>query len=124
QPAATARKALEEAGSAPTPTRQHPPSVEEGRVIRTEPAANEKIERGTTVTIVVSSGPEPTQEPTETPTEDPSESPTESPSESPSESPAETPSEAPSADPGDGEADPRGGAGNGAGNGAGGDGPT
>src|SRR5699024_487288 len=90
-----AQKALEEAGFGHTPTREHSDSVEEGRVIRTEPAANEKIERGTTVTIVVSSGPEPTQEPTETPTADPSESPTESPSERPSESHPAAPSESP-----------------------------
>ena len=48
-------------------------SVEEGHVIRTEPGANEEAERGSTIVIVVSTGPEETESPspTETPTDEP-----------------------------------------------------
>jgi serine/threonine-protein kinase len=51
-------------------------SVPEGRVIRTEPAAGEEVERNSTVTVVISTGPAqttppPTPTPTPTPTEDP-----------------------------------------------------
>nr|WP_281065032.1 Stk1 family PASTA domain-containing Ser/Thr kinase [Brachybacterium sacelli] len=66
-------------------------SVEKGRVIRTEPAANEQAERGSTVMIVVSSGPEESPTPTESPSESPSDSPT--PTETPSDDPSESPSD-------------------------------
>src|SRR5699024_2742114 len=93
QPLADARDTLAEAGFGHTTTEEHSDSVEEGRVIRTEPGANEEVDSGTTITIVVSSGPEPT------PTEEPSESPTPTPTESESESPTPTETEEPTDDP-------------------------
>src|SRR5699024_4346123 len=87
QPLVHARDTLAEAGFGHTTTEEHSDSDEEGRVIRTEPGANEEVDSGTTITIVVSSGPEPT------PTEEPSESPTPTPTESESESPTPTETE-------------------------------
>ncbi|WP_114856447.1 Stk1 family PASTA domain-containing Ser/Thr kinase [Brachybacterium sp. YJGR34] len=78
-------------------TSEHSDSVEEGRVIRTDPGPNESVDRGTTVTIVVSDGPEPAPEPdpdptpTQEPTEDPT--PTEEPTQDPPGDSSETPSE-------------------------------
>lgn len=105
-----AEQTLREAGFGLDPTEEHSDSVPKGQVIRTEPAANESAERGSTIIIVVSSGPEPT--PTQTPS--PSDSP------SPSESPSETPTDDPSDDPGDGEDNAQGNNGRGKGNGRGG----
>ena len=111
QPLADAQTALAEAGFGHQTSREYSEDVEEGRVIRTEPAANEQVDRGTTITIVVSRGPEPTPSPTPTPT--PTEDPT------PSESP--TPSPSPTTDPPEDEADDsaQGGGNNGRGAGAG-----
>ena len=101
QTQADAQQALEEAGFGHTVEREYSEDVEEGRVIRTDPEAQEQVDRGTTVTIFVSRGPEPTPSPTETPTESPTESPTETPTETPtdSESPTDTPTESPSETP-------------------------
>jgi serine/threonine-protein kinase len=54
-------------------------TVEEGYAIRTDPGANEKVDKGSAVTLYVSNGKEQTEEPTtETPTESPTtETPTE-----------------------------------------------
>nr|WP_281357620.1 transglycosylase domain-containing protein [Isoptericola sediminis] len=49
--------------------------VQRGQVIRTEPGAGSEVDSGTTVTVVVSSGPQQTQEPTQEPTSEPSQSP-------------------------------------------------
>nr|WP_275579105.1 Stk1 family PASTA domain-containing Ser/Thr kinase [Brachybacterium muris] len=79
-----------------TPTaREHHASVPEGRVIRTEPGANEEVARGSSITIVVSLGPEPAPEPEPEPTTEEPE-PTEEPS--PTEEPEPT-SEAPGENP-------------------------
>ncbi|MEZ4596321.1 MAG: PASTA domain-containing protein, partial [Chloroflexota bacterium] len=53
-------------------------SVPRGQVIRTNPAAGERVDVGTTVDYVVSRGPQPTEEPTPEPTEEPTAEPTES----------------------------------------------
>ncbi|PMC76924.1 Stk1 family PASTA domain-containing Ser/Thr kinase [Brachybacterium sp. UMB0905] len=78
-----ARQALRDAGfTGSEVVQEHSDSVPEGHVIRTDPPANEETDRGTTITIVVSSGPEPTPEPTEDPTEEPDpEDPTDEPTE-------------------------------------------
>ncbi|HEX7349417.1 Stk1 family PASTA domain-containing Ser/Thr kinase [Brachybacterium sp.] len=119
QPLADAQQALADAGFGHEHTEEASDTVEEGRVIRTDPAANEQVDRGTTITIVVSSGPEPTptQEPSETPTEEPSESPTEE--ETSTEDPPSD--EPPSDEPGNGtgEDNAQGGTGRGIGNGGG-----
>jgi eukaryotic-like serine/threonine-protein kinase len=104
-----AQTTLAEAGFGIEPTTEASDSVPEGQVIRTEPAANEAAERGSTIVIVVSSGPEATPSPTPTPT----------PSETPSESPSESPSDPPSDEPGNGEDNAQGGNGRGNGNGRG-----
>nr|WP_281067140.1 Stk1 family PASTA domain-containing Ser/Thr kinase [Brachybacterium fresconis] len=98
-----AQKTLGDAGFGLDTENEASDSVEKGRVIRTEPGANEKADRGSTVVIVVSSGPEESPTPTESPSDSPSESPSDSPSESPSESPSssETPSDEPSDPPSD-----------------------
>ncbi|ASK65449.1 serine/threonine protein kinase [Brachybacterium avium] len=95
QPLADAQKTLGDAGFGHTDTDEHSDSVEKGRVIRTEPGANEQVDRSSTITIVVSSGPKAT--PTEEPSEKPSDKPKETPSESESASPTED--DDPSADP-------------------------
>ncbi|AXK46118.1 Stk1 family PASTA domain-containing Ser/Thr kinase [Brachybacterium saurashtrense] len=110
QTLADARTALSDAGFGHESTEEHSDSVEEGRVIRTEPGANEEVERGSTITIVVSSGPEPTPDPT--PTEEPSESPTEEPSETPSETESDSPGNS-----GNGNGNGNAGTGQGTGNG-------
>ena len=76
-----ARTILGDEGFGIETTSEASDSVEEGHVIRTEPAANENVERGATVIIVVSSGPEETESPTptETPTDDPTDEPTDEP---------------------------------------------
>jgi eukaryotic-like serine/threonine-protein kinase len=55
--------------------REFHPTVAEGRVIRQEPGAGTEVQRGDTVTLVVSQGPElaptPTPEPTPSPTPEP-----------------------------------------------------
>ena len=75
------------------------PTVEKGRVIRTNPEVNSEVKSGSSVTIIVSKGPEPTPTPTPTATTTPA---------------------APSVTPVDGEGNGNGnGSGNGNGNGAG-----
>jgi serine/threonine-protein kinase len=93
-----AQKALEEAGFGHKTEREYSEDVEEGRVIRTDPEAQEQVERGSTVTIYVSRGPEPTSSPTPTatPTETPTETPTDEPTDS--DSPTDTPSDTPTDD--------------------------
>ena len=73
------------------------PTVEKGRVIRTDPEVNSEVKSGSSVTIIVSKGPEPTPTPTPTATTTPA---------------------APSVTPVDGEGNGNGN-GNGAGNGRG-----
>ena len=97
RPLADAQQALADASFGHTSTSEPSESVAEGSVIRTEPGANEEVEPGATITIVVSSGPPPTEEPTEEPSESPSEG-----GGSPSGTPSETPSES-SDPPADGE---------------------
>jgi beta-lactam-binding protein with PASTA domain len=53
-------------------------NVPRGQVIRTDPAAGEQVDVGTTVDYIVSRGPQPTEEPTPEPTERPTPEPTES----------------------------------------------
>ncbi|RBQ14241.1 Stk1 family PASTA domain-containing Ser/Thr kinase [Spongiactinospora rosea] len=66
---ADATKALRQAGFKVKVTMQASPDVPEGNVISTSPPAGTPLNPGTTVTILVSSGPEQTQ-PTEEPTDD------------------------------------------------------
>ena len=98
-----------------TPTaREHHDSTPEGRVIRTEPGANEEVTRGSSITIVVSLGPEPAPEPEPTteapePTTEAPEPTTEAPeptTEAPS--PTEEPSENPPTGPGNNNGQGRG----------------
>ena len=108
QSLADAQKTLSDAGFGTEQTEEDSDSVPEGQVIRTEPGANESVERGSTVLIIVSSGPKetpspspttPTEEPTETPTEDPtSDTPTDDPSSSDSEEPTDDPTDDDSGD--------------------------
>ncbi|CAM3984112.1 Stk1 family PASTA domain-containing Ser/Thr kinase [Helcobacillus massiliensis] len=86
-----ARKKLSDAGFGVEVKQEASDSVPKGRVIRTEPKANEKVEPNSTVTIIVSSGPEekPTPTPTPSPTPEPSPSPTET-SPKPTDSPSPT----------------------------------
>ena len=79
--------------------------VAEGRVIRTDPEANSEVDAGTTITIIVSTGPE---EPAPSPSPSPTDSPSDSPSESPSDSPSETPTSAPPTGPGSNNGNGRG----------------
>lgn len=51
-------------------------TIAAGRVLRTDPAAGERVAPGSAVTYVVSKGPEPTAEPTPAPTEEPVSDPT------------------------------------------------
>ncbi|MDN6328704.1 MAG: Stk1 family PASTA domain-containing Ser/Thr kinase [Brachybacterium sp.] len=123
QPLADAQNTLAEAGFGHTDSTESSDSVAEGRVIRTEPGANDDVDSGSDIHIVVSSGPEPTptEEPSE-PSESPEPTPTESESESPS--PSETTEDPPSDEPGNGQGnDGQGnlGRGNGKGNGNGND---
>ncbi|MDP8970721.1 MAG: Stk1 family PASTA domain-containing Ser/Thr kinase [Actinomycetota bacterium] len=69
---------------------QHDDTTAEGRVIRTDPAAGTNVERGSTVTLVVSQGPEAAPPPPPPPQPSPRRSPRSSPS--PTESPSPTPS--------------------------------
>jgi PASTA domain-containing protein len=64
--------------------------VEKDKVIRTEPTAGETAGKGSTVKLVISTGPA-TESPTVTPTESPTVTPTESPTVTPTESPTESP---------------------------------
>ncbi|MCT1775821.1 Stk1 family PASTA domain-containing Ser/Thr kinase [Brachybacterium sp. p3-SID957] len=85
-----AQQILQDAGGfGANPQREYHDSVPEGSVIRTEPAAQEQVERGSTITVVISRGPEPTPEPTTDPgpTTDPE--PTEEPS--PTDDPGDDP---------------------------------
>ncbi|MDN5822320.1 MAG: PASTA domain-containing protein, partial [Brachybacterium sp.] len=124
QPLADAQRTLGDAGFGHTDTEEHSDSVEKGRVIRTEPGANKSVERGATITIVVSSGPKatPTEEPSEKPSETPKESPSESESASPSETADEPSADPPSDKPGDGEGNAKSNVGQGQGNGNNGNG--
>lgn len=100
-----------------TPTaREYSDTVAEGIVIRTEPGAQERVERGSSITIVVSRGPEPQPEPT---TEEPA--PTEEPTQEPTPEPTEEPSDpGQSGDtPGAGNSNPNSGPGNNSGRGNG-----
>ncbi|MFN8517972.1 MAG: PASTA domain-containing protein [Chloroflexota bacterium] len=63
-------------------TNRYHDSVPRGQVIRTNPAAGELVDVGTTVDYVVSRGPQPSAEPTEQPTTEPTERPTAEPTES------------------------------------------
>ncbi|MGP9733650.1 Stk1 family PASTA domain-containing Ser/Thr kinase [Brachybacterium sp. AOP42-C2-15] len=109
---ASAQQTLAEAGFGIDPTTEFSATVTEGQVIRTEPGANEQADRGATIKVVVSSGPEPTPDPTTPP-------PTEAPTEEPSETPSTTPSDEPTEDPGAGDDSAQGNSGRGAGNGKG-----
>ncbi|MGP9581989.1 MULTISPECIES: Stk1 family PASTA domain-containing Ser/Thr kinase [unclassified Brachybacterium] len=111
QPLASAQQTLSEAGFGIEPSTEFSASVPEGQVIRTEPGANEQADRGSTIKVVVSSGPEPTPDPTTAPTEEPTET--------PSETPSTTPTEEPTEDPDDGDDGAQGNNGRGNGNGKG-----
>lgn len=65
QPRADAEKALADAGFGITVKEEFSDTVDKGRVIKTDPAANAQVEKGTTITIIVSKGPDTT---TTTPT--------------------------------------------------------
>lgn len=83
QPRADAEKVLGDAGFGVTTTEEFSDTVDKGRVIRTNPAANAEVDEGATITLVLSKGPEPT-----TPTTDPTSStPSDNPSNQPSTSP-------------------------------------
>jgi len=124
---ADAQKVLEDAGFGTTSKTESSESVAEGQVIQTDPPANEQVPRGSTITIIVSSGPKPTPTPTPTPTKTPTPTPTETPSptEEPSDSPSPTettedPStDQPSDEPGNGEGNAQGKLGRGNDNGSG-----
>ena len=76
------------------------PTVPDGAVIRTEPAAGDRVALGTSVALIVSSGPAgpaPTATPSQPPSNAPSAAP--SPSATPAPSPAASPSDIPSASP-------------------------
>ena len=60
---------LQDNGFGVEPANEPSDTVAEGRVIRTEPAANETAPYGSTITVVISTGPEETTSPT--PTENP-----------------------------------------------------
>ncbi|EWS79952.1 Stk1 family PASTA domain-containing Ser/Thr kinase [Brachybacterium phenoliresistens] len=110
-----ARTRLSEAGFGMNPPQYEPSdSVAEGVVIRTDPEGNEQAEYGSSVTVVVSSGPEQTTAPT--PTENPTTPSTEPTTPTPDQ---EDPTTEPSADPTTDEAAPGNGNGNGSGNGNG-----
>jgi serine/threonine-protein kinase len=74
-----ATEALEDHGFVVKTADEFSDTVEEGYAIRTDPGANEKVDKGSAVTLYVSNGKEQTEEPTtETPTESPTtETPTE-----------------------------------------------
>src|SRR5690606_33671943 len=72
---ADAQKVLSDAGFGTEPAEEYSDSVPEGQVIRTDPGANEQVERGSTITVIVSKGPKPAPSPTKTPSESPSEAP-------------------------------------------------
>ena len=70
---AEAEQALKELGLGFTHREEASDAVPAGAVVGTDPAANQKVDPGTSVTIIISTGPTPTQDPTTTPapTEDP-----------------------------------------------------
>ncbi|MGP5384662.1 Stk1 family PASTA domain-containing Ser/Thr kinase [Brachybacterium tyrofermentans] len=90
-----AQATLKEAGFGTTQESEDSDSVPEGQVIRTDPEANASVERGSTVNIIVSSGPKETPTPTEDPTTEPTEEPTTDPTEEPTEDPTTEPTEEP-----------------------------
>ncbi|MGP9681554.1 Stk1 family PASTA domain-containing Ser/Thr kinase [Brachybacterium sp. AOP3-A1-3] len=114
-----AQATLKEAGFGSTQESENSDSVPEGQVIRTDPAANEPVERGSTVNIIVSSGPKetptPTEKPTTEPTKDPTTEPTKDPTTEPTDKPTTDPTTEPTDDPSKTPADEA--AGNGKGNG-------
>jgi serine/threonine-protein kinase len=63
QTEADAAAALRQLGLQVDRTTQADPSVAVGRVIRTDPAAGSAVDKGSTVTLIVSSGPAPTTTP-------------------------------------------------------------
>jgi serine/threonine-protein kinase len=63
----------------PQPATAPSSTIPPGHVISTNPPAGTQLESGSTVTVVVSSGPEPTVSPSPTPTETPTDPPTEGP---------------------------------------------
>ncbi|HJB09556.1 MAG TPA: Stk1 family PASTA domain-containing Ser/Thr kinase [Candidatus Brachybacterium merdavium] len=98
-----ARRILGEEGFGIETEREASDSVEEDQVIRTEPGANEEVERGSTIVIVVSTGPEetPSPTPTETPTDEPTDEPTDDPTDDPTDEPTDDPTDEPTDDPTD-----------------------
>src|SRR5699024_1598521 len=95
-----ARRILGEEGFGIETEREASDSVEEDQVIRTEPGANEEVERGSTIVIVVSTGPEetPSPTPTETPTDEPTDEPTDDHTDDPTDEPTDDPTAEPSCD--------------------------
>ncbi len=84
QTADDAAKKLGDLGLGVKRSTEHSSDMPKGSVIRTDPEANSPVDAGSTVTIVVSDGPEPTETPSTTsappsPTETESETPTETP---------------------------------------------
>ncbi len=71
-------------------TRAYHSSIDTGAVVRTDPAAGERVRRGTRVDYVVSRGPRPTPSPTPRPTPRPTATP--APTVPPTPAPTETPS--------------------------------
>jgi serine/threonine-protein kinase len=63
QTAADAATALQQLGLGVDRSTQADPTVAAGRVIRTDPAAGSSVDKGSTVTLIVSSGPAPTTAP-------------------------------------------------------------
>lgn len=66
QSLSNAEQAMSAAGFGITPVEEFSDTVAAGRVIRTDPGANAEAERGATVTIVISKGPENSPSPTPT----------------------------------------------------------
>ncbi|MDO8143779.1 MULTISPECIES: transglycosylase domain-containing protein [unclassified Isoptericola] len=75
QSAGSAESQLNRVGLSTAVVEEPSNQVQRGQVIRTEPGAGSEVESGSTVTMVVSSGPQQTQEPTQEPTSEPSQSP-------------------------------------------------
>ncbi|WP_278235881.1 transglycosylase domain-containing protein [Isoptericola sp. AK164] len=75
QPAGSAESQLNRVGLGAEVVQEPNNEIPRGQVIRTEPGAGSEVEPGTTVRIVVSTGPQPTQEPTQEPTSEPTQSP-------------------------------------------------
>ncbi len=77
-----ARAALEAAGFSVTTSQEASDDVAAGLVIRSEPGSGQAA-AGSSVTLVVSTGPEPEPEPTQEPTQEPTEEPTQEPTQEP-----------------------------------------